>query len=106
MPDPREQRLVAVLNEMQGMVREATGTDHAVITGLLDSGRRRDPATLNYLAATASGTLRDRYFCAGNHDREPPEGFGPFNRRWEQLVDEAAQLAHDLGFPSGRDYRP
>jgi hypothetical protein len=66
---------------------------------------RHDPRTLNYLAATASGTPQDRIFCEENHDQKPTEGFDAFNNRYRDLIDEAAVLAHQLGLPAGRDYR-
>ena len=67
--DSREVRLVEAVIEMREMLRETTGQSHPVIEALLDADRRRDPATLNWLAATSSGTLQDRYFTAANSPR-------------------------------------
>ena len=60
-------------------------------------------ATLNYLTATASGTLRDRIFSGFNHDHEPPDGFDAFNQRYQALLHEAVELATALGLPAARD---
>jgi hypothetical protein len=57
-----------------------------MIAALLDPTARHDPSTLNYLAATASGTPQDRIFCEANHDHEPAEGFAVFNDRYRELV--------------------
>jgi hypothetical protein len=54
--------------------------------------------------ATAIGTLRDRIFCAEDHDVKPPRGFETFNRRYGELLVEAIALARDLQLPAVRDY--
>jgi hypothetical protein len=95
-----EVRLVHVLGQLQAMHIVATGASHPSLDKLTDPEGRRDPATLNWLVATASGTLPDRWFCAENGDREPDEGFPSFNSRWTELLTEAAALAADLRLPA------
>ena len=82
---------------------EATGLEHPTINTLLDPMQRSSDRTLNYLTATASGTLRDRIFCAANHDREPEEGFDRLNDRYQALLHEAIDLATALQLPAARD---
>jgi hypothetical protein len=104
--DPSEHRLVELLEAIQSMYIEIGGSGHPWLARLLDEDGCRDPKTLNYLAATASGTLQDRIFSAANHDREPLGGFDAFNERYRSLLSEAVVLAHDLRLPAARDYHP
>ena len=100
--DAREARLVEVLEALGSMFIEAGRSAHPMIEQLLDPSSRRSDATLNYLTATASGTPQDQEFSAFNGDREPAGGYDAFNRRYRQLVDEAAELAAELGLPAAR----
>jgi hypothetical protein len=95
-----EARLVDVLGQLRAMHIAATGRSHGWLNRLMTPAGRRDPMTLNWLVAGAAGTLRDRYFYAPG-DREPDEGFAAFNARWDELLDEAATLAAELGLPAG-----
>ena len=78
----------------------ATGKSHGMVDQLLDRQDRRSESTFIYLVATASGTLRDREFCAANGDSEPPEGFSEFNLRYRTLLAEALTLASKLQLPA------
>ena len=95
-----EVRLGHVLGQLRAMHVVATRASHPWLDKLMDPEGRRDPATLNWLVATASGTLSDRWFCAENGDREPNEGFPSFNSRWGELLTEAAGLAAELRLPA------
>jgi len=95
-----ETRLVEVLGQLRAMQVLASGTSHPALDGLTTPAGRRAPATLNWLVATASGTLRDRWFCSENGDREPDEGYASFNVRWGTLLTEAAELAAELRLPA------
>jgi hypothetical protein len=101
--DDSEDGLVDVLNQLNAMWVEETGLTHPMIDSLLDPVQRRSARTLNYLTATASGTLRDRIFCELNHDPTPAEGFTRFNERYQGLLHEAVDLAVALDLPAARD---
>src|SRR4051794_16254222 len=98
--DEREERLVEMLGALNEMWVEASGSAHPMIGCLLDPAQRRSEGTVNYLTATASGTLRDRIFSDTNHDAEPREGFANFNERYQALLHEAVDLATALGLPA------
>lgn len=95
-----EGQLDEKLIELQAMFVAAGRDPHPHIEALLDPGLRHDAATLNYLDATASGTLRDQEFSAGNGDRPPPAGFADFNARYQHLLTEVRALADELRLPA------
>jgi hypothetical protein len=101
--DERERRLIELLTTLNAMFEQAGGGGHPWIDQLLDPAGRRDVRTSNYLTATASGTLRDRIFCAENHDSEPAVGFEAFNQRYCELLGEATKLAKELDLPAASD---
>jgi hypothetical protein len=68
--DDAERRFVEAVETLRGMYVEARGESHPWLDGLLSSATRRSPMTLNWLVATASGTLLDAYFCSENGDRK------------------------------------
>jgi hypothetical protein len=102
-----EDEFDAVLRQLQAMWDEATGSTvpHDHLVALLDPATRRDPSTRNYLAATASGTLQDRWFSPANGDKLPPESVEEFNRRYRELLERALDLADRLGLPAAADRR-
>jgi hypothetical protein len=102
-----EEEFESVLRQMEEMWTQATGSTnpHGHLAALLDPKTRRDLSTRNYLAASASGTLRDRWFSPTNGDNLPTEVVEEFNRRYVQLCDRALDLAERLDLPAAADRR-
>lgn len=101
-----ESRLVAELEATRALFIEATGGSHPHLDSLLDPVQRDGPATLNFLAASASGTLWDHEFSSEAGHREPVDGFQECNRRYRAHLARAWALASELGLPSARDRGP
>ena len=82
-----EEEFNSVLQELSAMWVEATGSvgvhPHLVVA-LLDPQLRRSTTSTNYLAASASGTLRDRGFSPDNNDELPQESVEEFNRLYQE----------------------
>ena len=78
----------------------ATGSSHPHLDDLIDPKARHHPKTLNYLVASAPGTLQDRYFAPANGDRITDAEKDEFNARYRQRLEEAATLAKKLMWPA------
>lgn len=99
-----EHDLVQALEGMRRIWVEASGGSHSHLDALLDPGQRRDPATTNYLASGASGTLRDRYFTPLNGDRVPEADVTRINAEYRALLDAATGSASRLSLPAVTDH--
>src|SRR6185312_13911186 len=95
-----EERLVSVLEELQSIFIAALGTTHEHLEALIDPVSRKSSRTLNYLVATASGTLLDQIFSPPYQDRVGTESFDQLNGRYQRLLAEALDLASELGLPA------
>ena len=94
---------------LKGMRRiwvQATGGSHAHLDALLDPDQRRDPATTNYLASAAAGTLRDRFFTPTNGDHLTEDEVARVNREYVALLEAASESATRLALPAVQDLRP
>lgn len=100
-----QERLTEVLVEMRTIWLAASGSSHAHLDALVDPAVRDDPATRNYLAAGASGTIRDRIFSPLNGDRVTAEEARSVNDRHRDLLAEATALSVRLGLPATADWR-
>jgi hypothetical protein len=96
----REKRLLDVLAELQKMHVRATGAEHAHLAALLDPKTRHHPRTLNYLVASAPGTLQDAYFSPENGNRVARDEVVEFNAAYRDLLDEAVDLGRKLMWPA------
>jgi hypothetical protein len=91
---------------LEGMHRiwiQTTGRSHSHLDALLDPVLRRDPATTNYLASGASGTLRDRIFSPMNGDHVAQADQARINLEYRTLLDSATESAKRLSLPAVRD---
>jgi hypothetical protein len=98
-----EVRFEQALAGMRRIWVEATGGSHGHLDALLDPAQRRDPATTNYLASGASGTLRDRFFTPLNGDRVAEGDAARINAEYLSLLDAATDSASRLSLPAVRD---
>lgn len=100
---PDERRFDDVLLALRDMFVRAQGFSPNMLEDLIDPTVRREPRTLNYLVASASGTLQDRYFTPANRDKITENEEDEFNARYRALLDEAVELAWRLSLPAARD---
>jgi len=100
---PGERRFDEVLLALRDMFMRAQGSSPIMLEDLIDPTVRREPRTLNYLVASASGTLQDRYFTPANGDKITGNEKDEFNARYRALLDEAVELAWRLSLPAARD---
>jgi hypothetical protein len=98
-----EQRFEEVVLAMRELFTRARGFSPRMLEDLIDPKLRRDPRTLNYLVASATGTLQDSYFTPANHDKITENEKDEFNRKYRALLDEAVELAFRLSLPAARD---
>jgi hypothetical protein len=91
------------LEAMRDIWIEASGGSHGHLDALLDPAQRRDPATTNYLASGASGTLRDRFFSPMNGDHVAEADQARINSEYRALLDSATESAKRLSLPAVRD---
>lgn len=100
-----QERLTEILDEMRAIWVSVSGSSHAHLDALLDPARRDDPATRNYLAAGASGTIRDRIFSPLNGDHVTETDARSVNDRHRDLLEQATALSVRLGLPATADWR-
>jgi hypothetical protein len=98
-----EEDLERALGGMRRIWVAASGGSHGHLDALLDPAQRRDPATTNYLASGASGTLQDRYFTPLNGDRVAEADVTRINAEYRSLLDAATASASRLSLPAVRD---
>jgi len=101
-----EEDFERALNGMRRIWVRATGESHAHLDALLDTDQRRDPATTNYLASGAAGTLRDRFFTPINGDHLTEAEVARVNREYVALLEAASESATRLALPAVRNLRP
>jgi len=102
-----EDEFNSVLQELSAMWVTATGSVvHPHLVALLDPQLRRSTATTNYLAASASGTLSDRWFSPDNNDELPQESVEEFNRLYQERLSRARDLATRLCLPATAGLQP
>lgn len=98
-----EEKLVTALQALRSMWLRAGGSSHPHLDALLDPALRADARTSNYLAATASGTIRDRFFTPANGDHLAEAEVSWFNDRYQALLAEAIALSQKLRLPATTD---
>ena len=103
-----EEEFNSVLQELSAMWVKATGSVvvHPHLVALLDPQLRRSTTTTNYLAASASGTLSDRWFSPENNDELPQESVEEFNRLYQERLARARDLAIRLCLPATAGLQP
>src|SRR5947209_18978364 len=99
--DPSEARFVDLLKGIRSILLEMNGTSHPMLEDLLNPETRTSPKTFNYLVATASGTLQDRWFSAEDAKGLSSQEVDEINDRYHSLLNEALRSARELGLPSG-----
>ena len=101
-----EEEFERTLEGMRRIWVQPTGASHARLDALLDRDQRREPATTNYLASGASGTLRDRFFTPMSGDLLTEAEVARVNHGYGALLEAAAGSASRLSLPAVRDLRP
>jgi hypothetical protein len=98
-----EDKFQRALEGMRRIWLEASGGSHVHLDALLDPVQRHDPATTNYLASGAPGTLRDRIFAPMNGDHVVAADVARFNAEYRALLGSATESAQRMSLSSVRD---
>ena len=98
-----EEEFVQALEGMRRIWVRTTGSSHDHLDALLDPVQRQDPATTNYLASGASGSLRDRIFTPLNGDDLAEADATQINGEYRALLKSATDSASRLSLPAVSD---